>query len=119
MVSGVIIIHYYDLTLDQVTTYTWSHIKSSYIATILFLGKIIRFFKGGGPRPPIEPNNDPIDLNHNLILPDAIVESAGYNTKVTLNKEELNKFFPNSNTSLTSKNVTFVDSIDKGKGPMV
>lgn len=67
IVSGTIIVFHYDLTLDLVTTYTWTHIKAGFTVTVLFIGKIIKYFNND-PRPPIDPNDPPIDLNPNLIL---------------------------------------------------
>ena len=68
--TGTIIVYHYDITLDQVTEYTWTHIKLGFFATVSFIAKLARFFlgKNNDPRPPMEPNNDPIDLNPALDL---------------------------------------------------
>jgi len=66
-VSGMVIIDIYDLSLDQITSYTWTHIKMGFVSIVLFLGKIIRFFNSKPPRPPMNPSNDPIDLNPKLV----------------------------------------------------
>ena len=73
------------------------------INKFLFIGKLIRFFSG---KPPIEPNDDPIEINHNLNLPDSRID-------------QINKYFPESNKMIKGKGVSFVDSLDNSKSPMV
>nr|YP_010296706.1 hypothetical protein MN596_mgp24 [Polyozellus multiplex]UMI33299.1 hypothetical protein [Polyozellus multiplex] len=69
-ISGTIIISHYDLTLDQITIYTWTNIKMGFVASVTFIGRICRWILGrkNDPRPPIEPSDGPIDINPNLIL---------------------------------------------------
>jgi len=67
-ITGIIIINIYDPNLEVTTTYTWTHIKAGITALVLFIGKLIRWISGRGndPRPPIEPNDSPIDIDPNL-----------------------------------------------------
>lgn len=67
-ISGIIIINIYDPNLETTKTYIVEHIKASFSAIVLFLGKIIKIFKGGNPRPPINPSDDGVDINPALIL---------------------------------------------------
>jgi hypothetical protein len=67
-ISGIIIINIYDPNLETTKTYIVEHIKASFSAIVLFLGKIIKIFKGGSPRPPINPSDDGVDINPALIL---------------------------------------------------
>jgi hypothetical protein len=84
-ISGTVVLYYYDISINDVTVYTWTHLKMGFVATVSFLGKLIRFFKGGGPRPPIEPNDDPIEINPNLNLPDSTISTKS---------QDLNHYLP-------------------------
>jgi len=58
-ITGVVVIIHYDLTLDQITEYSWTHIKTGFVATVTFIWKIIKWIygpRGGDPRPPMSPS---------------------------------------------------------------
>lgn len=69
-ITGTIIVYHYDLTLDQITEYTWSHIKTGFVATVAFITKIVKWIlrKNNDPRPPIEPSNPDMPVNPSLNL---------------------------------------------------
>jgi hypothetical protein len=70
-ISGVIILNIYDVSLNDITTYTFSHVKMGFVATVTFIGKVIRYFTGRdnqNPRPPINPNNPDLPINPPLNL---------------------------------------------------
>jgi len=67
-ISGLIILNIYDPNLEVTKTYIFDHIKTGFTATLLFIGKIIKFFKGNNGRPPINPNNPDLPINPLLNL---------------------------------------------------
>jgi hypothetical protein len=83
-ITGIIIINIYDPNLEVTTTYTWTHIKAGITALVLFIGKLIRWISGRGndPRPPIEPNDSPIDIDPNLT--DYYIKGKGKSPVVSL-----------------------------------
>jgi len=102
IVSGVFVVYHYDLTMNQVTEYTWTHIKSGFVATVLFIGRVIKWVNGWGnnPRPPINPGNPDLPINPALNLDSS---SSGSIT-------------PKSAISIKNNSNVFTDI--KGKGPM-
>jgi hypothetical protein len=47
-ITGIVVVRHYDLSLDQITEYSWTHIKSGFIATVIFLNKVIKWFFSRG-----------------------------------------------------------------------
>jgi hypothetical protein len=103
-ITGTIIVFHSDLTLDQVTTYTWTHIKASFTGTVLFIGKIIKYFKND-PRPPIEPNDSPIDIDPNLTN---YIKGKG---PAVLTKDELKTSNSNNSVIFGPEKPPFFDAI--------
>ena len=88
-ITGTIIVYHYDLTLDQVTTYTWTHIKTSCAAIGTFVVKLVKFifninYDDDDDRTPRPPTNPDLSDNSDIELID---KTSGF--------------------------------LDKGKGPMV
>ena len=66
-ITGVIIINVYDISLSEATTYTWTHIKKGFVATIAIIWKLIKWIGSkNNPRPPIEPSNPDMPVNPNI-----------------------------------------------------
>jgi hypothetical protein len=72
-ITGTIIVYHYDLTLDQVTTYTWTHIKASCAAIGTFVVKFTKFifninYDDDDDRTPRPPTNPDLPVNPALNL---------------------------------------------------